>query len=82
MKRTVAKLARMPSGPTYETGDDTIAIGDLARVPGSGSGTVAVPSIWNIHGSGPSSRTARYGYGPVHHRWYGCRDHAAFVPGR
>ena len=36
MKRTVARLAGMPSGPTYETGDDTIAIGNLVRVPGSG----------------------------------------------
>ena len=27
----------MPSGPAYETDDDTIAIGDLVRVPGSGS---------------------------------------------
>ena len=36
MKRTVARLAGMPSGPTYEIDDDTIAIADLIRVPGSG----------------------------------------------
>jgi hypothetical protein len=30
----------MPSGPTYETGDDTIAIGALVRMPGSGSGFI------------------------------------------
>jgi hypothetical protein len=29
----------MPFGPTYE-GDDTIAIGDLARVPSNGSGFI------------------------------------------
>ena len=27
----------MPLDPAYETGDDTIAIGDRVRVPGSGS---------------------------------------------
>jgi hypothetical protein len=30
----------MPSDPTYETGNDTIAISDLVRVPGGGSGFI------------------------------------------
>jgi hypothetical protein len=30
----------MPFDPTYEIDDDTIAIGDLVRVPGSGSGFI------------------------------------------
>jgi hypothetical protein len=37
MKRTAARLTEIPSGSTYETGGDTIAIGDLVRVPGSGA---------------------------------------------
>jgi hypothetical protein len=40
MKRIVVKLSGMPSGPAFETGDDTIATGDLVRVPGSGSGFI------------------------------------------
>jgi hypothetical protein len=64
MKRTVARLAGMPSGPAYETGDDTIAIGDLVRVPGSGSGfikdgeagtVIALDSSYN----GPCKRVTR-----------------------
>ena len=35
MKRIVVKLSGMPFDPTYEIEDDTIAIGDLVRVPGS-----------------------------------------------
>lgn len=38
MKRTAVKLSEMPSGPTYEIDDHTITIGDLVRVPDSGSG--------------------------------------------
>jgi hypothetical protein len=30
----------MPFDPTYEIDDDTIAIGDLVRVPASGSGFI------------------------------------------
>jgi hypothetical protein len=37
MKRVVVKLSGMPFDPTYEIDDDTIAIGDLVRVPGSNS---------------------------------------------
>ncbi len=37
MKRIVVKLTGMPFDPTYEIDDDTISIGDLVRVPGSGS---------------------------------------------
>ena len=40
MKRTVARLAGIPAGPAYEIDDDTIAIGDLVPVPGSGSGFI------------------------------------------
>ena len=40
MKRIVIKLSGMPSGLPCETGDDTIAIGDLVRVSGSGSGFI------------------------------------------
>ena len=35
MKRIVVKLSGMPFDPTYEIDDDTIAICDLVRVPGS-----------------------------------------------
>jgi hypothetical protein len=37
MKRIVVKLTGMPFDPTYEIDDDTISIGDLVLVPGSGS---------------------------------------------
>jgi hypothetical protein len=37
MKRIVLKLTGMPFDPTYEIDDDTIAVGDLVRVPGSDS---------------------------------------------
>jgi hypothetical protein len=37
MKRIVVQFSGMPFDPTYEIDDDTIAIGDLVRVPGSGS---------------------------------------------
>ena len=37
MKRIVVKLSGMPFDPTYEIDDDTVAIGNLVRVPGSNS---------------------------------------------
>jgi hypothetical protein len=37
MKRIVVRLSGMPFDPTYEIDDDTVAIGDLVRVPGSNS---------------------------------------------
>ena len=37
MKRIVVKLSGMPFDPTHEIDDDTVAIGDLVRVPGSNS---------------------------------------------
>jgi hypothetical protein len=37
MKRIVVKLTGMPFDPTYEIDDNTISIGDLVLVPGSGS---------------------------------------------
>jgi hypothetical protein len=40
MKRIVVKLTGMPFDPTYEIDDDTITIGDLVHVPGSGSGFI------------------------------------------
>ena len=40
MKRIVVKLSGMPFDPTSEIDDDTIAIGDPVRVPGSGSGFI------------------------------------------
>jgi hypothetical protein len=36
MKRIVVRLSGMPFDPTYEI-DDTVAVGDLIRVPGSNS---------------------------------------------
>ncbi len=39
MKQIAARLTGLLSGPTYEVGD-TVAIGDLVRVPGSGSGFI------------------------------------------
>jgi hypothetical protein len=35
MRRIVVELSGMPFDPTYEIDDDTIAIGDHVRVPGS-----------------------------------------------
>jgi hypothetical protein len=64
MKRIVVKLTGMPFDPTYEIDDDAISIGDLVRVPGSGSnfikdgesGTViAVNSSY----TGPCKRVTR-----------------------
>jgi hypothetical protein len=64
VKRTVVKLSGMPFDPTYEIDDDTIAIGDLVRVPGSGSGfiedgetgtVIAVESSY----TGPCKRATR-----------------------
>lgn len=37
MKRIVVRLSGMPFDPTYEIDDDTVATGDLVRVPGSNS---------------------------------------------
>jgi cell shape-determining protein MreC len=64
MKRIIVKLSGMPFDPTYEIEDDTIAIGDLVRVPGSDTtfiqdaevGTViAVDSSY----TGPCKRATR-----------------------
>jgi hypothetical protein len=63
MKRTVARLAGMPSGPAYEIDDDTIAIGDLVRVPGSGSDFIkdSEPERSSLDSSynGPCKRVTR-----------------------
>lgn len=37
LPRIVVRLTGMPFDPTYEIDDDTIAIEDRVRVPGSGS---------------------------------------------
>ena len=37
MKRIVIRLSGMPFDPTYEIDDDTVAIGNVVRVPGSNS---------------------------------------------
>jgi hypothetical protein len=54
----------MPFGPTCETGDDTIAIGDLVRVPGSGSGFIKDGEIGTVIAldssyTGPCKRVTR-----------------------
>ena len=38
----------MPSGPTYETDDDAIAVGDLVRVPGSDSSFIKDGEIGTV----------------------------------
>jgi hypothetical protein len=35
MQRIVVRIIGMPFNPTYEIEDDTIAVGDSVRVPGS-----------------------------------------------
>lgn len=73
MKRIVVQLSGMPFDPTYEIDDDTIAIGDLVRVPGSGSafiqdgetGTVialeseVVPVFVEVESGGPPPGACR-----------------------
>ena len=64
MKRIVVKLSGMPFDPTYEIEDDTIAIGDLVRVPGSGTtfiqdGEVGIVIAVDSSYTGPCKRATR-----------------------
>ena len=45
---------RMPFDPTYEIDDDTIAVGDLVRVPGSGSSFIDDGEIGTVIALGSS----------------------------
>lgn len=54
MKRIVVRLAGMPFDPTYEIDDDTIAIGDHVRVPGSGSSFIQEGEIGTVISLGSS----------------------------
>jgi hypothetical protein len=64
MKRTVVRLIGMPFDPTYEIDDDTIAVSDLVRVPGSDSSfiedgeTGTVITLGSSY-TGPCKRVAR-----------------------
>ena len=54
----------MPSGPTYETDDDAIAVGDLVRVPGSDSSFIEGGEIGTVIAlensyTGPCKRATR-----------------------
>lgn len=48
MKRIVVRLNGMPFDPTYEIDDDTIAIGDRVRVPGSESSFIEAGEIGTV----------------------------------
>jgi hypothetical protein len=54
MKQIVVKLSGMPFDPTYETGDDTITVGDLVRVPGSDSSFIEDGEIGTVIALGSS----------------------------
>lgn len=64
MKRIVVELSGMPFDPAYEIDDDTITIGDLVRVPGSGSGFIEDGETGPVIGlessyTGPCKRATR-----------------------
>jgi superfamily II DNA or RNA helicase len=54
MKRIVVRLSGMPFDPTYEIDDDTIAVGDLVRVPGSDSSFIEDGEIGTVVALGSS----------------------------
>ena len=54
MKRIVVKLYGMPFDPTYEIEDDTIAVGDLVRVPGSVSSFIEEGEVGTVIAVGSS----------------------------
>jgi len=61
----VVKLSGMPFDPIYEIDDDTIAIGDLVRVPGSDSafieeGETGIVDI-QVHQDSSSTQVTRRG---------------------
>ena len=60
VKRIVVRLSGMPFDPTYEIDDDTVAVGDPVRVPGSDSlssrtARPAPSSPWKAPTQGPAS---------------------------
>ncbi len=64
MKRIVVRLSEMPFDPTYEIDDDTIAVRDLVRVPGSGSPFIKDGETGTVIGlessyTGPRKRVTR-----------------------
>ena len=64
MKRIVVRLSGMPFDPTYEIDDDTVAIGNLVRVPGSNSafiedGETGTVIAVEISYTGPRKRATR-----------------------
>jgi hypothetical protein len=64
MKRIVVKLSGMPFDPTCEMDDDTIAVGDLVRVPGSDSSFIKDGEIGTVIAlgspyTGPCKRATR-----------------------
>lgn len=64
MKRIVVRISGMPFDPTYEIDDDTVAIGDRVRVPGSGSSFIEEGEIGSVIAleslyTGPCKRVTR-----------------------
>jgi hypothetical protein len=64
MKRIVVKLSGIPFDPTYEIDDDTIAIGNLVRVPGSDTSFIQESEIGTVIAldssyTGPCKRAIR-----------------------
>ena len=60
----MVKPSGIPPAPICETCDDTIAIGDLVRVPGSGSGSIKDSEIGTVIAldssyTGPRKRVTR-----------------------
>lgn len=65
MKRIVVRVPGMFFDPTYEIDDDTIAVGDSVKVPGSGAGgmieegeTATVIAIGSSY-TGPCKKATR-----------------------
>lgn len=64
MRRIVVRLIGMPFDPTYEIDDDTIAVGDQVRVPGSGSSFIQEGEVGTVVAlessyAGPCKRAVR-----------------------
>jgi hypothetical protein len=54
MQRIVVKLSGMPFNPTYEIEDDTIAVGDSVRVPGSSTSFISEGEVGTVVAVGSS----------------------------
>jgi hypothetical protein len=74
MKRIVVTLSGIPFGPTYEIDDDTIAIGDLVRVPDSDASfiqegevgaVIALDSSYTVPANVPSELDGQANPGPL-----------------